>query len=427
MPTSRRGRTTVERERRPRRGRAAQRHLAVEQDAQTRPEHHAHVRGLLAQIRGGDGERGRRAAGTADAAVPRTRRPLVARRDDDERVQPGRAQDRAGERPVAEGGEGLGDADDRDPGGVERAAVGVRVDRALQAGQQLVGAAVDRKASRGGRLPAGDANRQDCRSGRDAADATRPAAAHEQARELRPVPLDACGLLRMLARECATVRIEHVDAVGHAAAEVRVRRIHAGVEQGDRHSGAVVAGRDGARAPPAPLCEGAARQRLRGERGRIGGAHRIDADHVIVAFEQGQPTRVDRRGETVERVRVDEVRDEPNTLPRELRRDLLLPGERRGRPVAHVRLARLAARLRDAVGEGRVPQDDDHPLADHHVAPLAVDESPPGRGPRACRISAGRALPAARQQEGESDDEHAGEPQAGQARDAYASRSRYRG
>ena len=40
-------------------------------------------------------------------------------------------------------------------------AVRVRVDRALQAGQQLVGAAVDREAARGGRLPAGDANRQD--------------------------------------------------------------------------------------------------------------------------------------------------------------------------------------------------------------------------------------------------------------------------
>ena len=54
-----------------------------------------------------------------------------------------RALDRARLRPVGEGGERLGERDQRDPGRVVGVAVAVRVDRALEPGDQLVGARVD--------------------------------------------------------------------------------------------------------------------------------------------------------------------------------------------------------------------------------------------------------------------------------------------
>ena len=86
----------------------------------------------------------------------------------------GGAGDGKSHRPVREGGERLGDADDRNARGVEDVAVGVRVDRPLEAGEQLVGAAVDGEAAVGARLPAGDSDRQDRRAGRDALDAAGP-------------------------------------------------------------------------------------------------------------------------------------------------------------------------------------------------------------------------------------------------------------
>ena len=112
-----------------------------------------------------------------------------------------RARDRARDRPVGERGERLGDADDRDARRVEHVAVGVGVDRQLEAGEQLVGAAVDGEPAFGARLPAGDADRQDRRAGRDAPDATRTAAADEQAGDLRAVALEPRRLVRVRARD----------------------------------------------------------------------------------------------------------------------------------------------------------------------------------------------------------------------------------
>ena len=192
-----------QRERRARRGGATERQLAVEQDAQPRPNDDANDRSLAAEICCADGERGGRTAGTADAAVPRPGRALVPRRDDDQRVQPGRARDRARDRPVGERGERLGDADDRDAGRVEHVAVGVGVDGQLEAGEQLVGPAVDGEPAFGVRLPAGDADRQDRRAGRDAPDTTRTAAADEQARDLRAVTLESHRLVRVCSAQRA--------------------------------------------------------------------------------------------------------------------------------------------------------------------------------------------------------------------------------
>ena len=222
---SRRGRDHLERERCARRGRAAERQLPVEHDAQPGPDDDANRRGLAAKIGRADGERGGRPARTADAAVARTGRALVPGRDDDERVEPRRAGDGARDRPVGERGERLGDADDGDAGRVEDVAVGVRVDRALEPGEQLVGPAVDGEPALGARLPAGDPDRQDRRAGRDTAHALRPAAADEQARDLGAVPLEPHRLVRMRPRERARVGIEHVDAVEQPVADERVRRV----------------------------------------------------------------------------------------------------------------------------------------------------------------------------------------------------------
>ena len=85
------------------------------------------------RVRGADGEGGRSAAGASDAAVGRAAGPVVAGGRDDERVEGEGPVGGAGERPVAEGCERLDDADERDPGGVVRVPVLVRVDGELEA------------------------------------------------------------------------------------------------------------------------------------------------------------------------------------------------------------------------------------------------------------------------------------------------------
>ena len=109
---------------------------------QARPQDDTNRRGVIAEVCRRDGERVGRAAGAADAAIARACRPLVPRRDDDERVEPRRSLDGAGDRTVREGRERLGHADDRDPRGVEDVPVGVGIDGALDPRQQLVGTAI---------------------------------------------------------------------------------------------------------------------------------------------------------------------------------------------------------------------------------------------------------------------------------------------
>ena len=140
------------------------------------------------QVGGADGERRRRAAGAGDAPEVRAGGAVVPGGGDDERPEPGRALDRARDGLVGEGRERLGEPDERDPRRVVRVAVRVRVDRAVEPGDELVAARVDRPAARGVRLPAGDADRQDRRPGRDAGEAGRPARADEQR---RPAPCRA--------------------------------------------------------------------------------------------------------------------------------------------------------------------------------------------------------------------------------------------
>ena len=179
--------------------------------------------------------------------------------------------------------------------------------------------------------------------------------------------------------------------------------------------------RSGRRRPPA---RSPAAQLIRRERRRIRRADGIHARHVAVALEQRERSAVDRGREAVEGSRVDEVGDELDPLARQPRRDLLLARQSGGRPAPHGRLGCVPARLGHAIGERRILEDDDHPLADGDGAPLAVDETTPGRRAsfdRPARLArSGRRRPRATPRPRRARRRAGG----GQVRDAYASRSR---
>ena len=370
-------------------------------------------------------ERVGRAARAADAAVARAGRPLVAGGHDDEGVEPRSALDGACDRAVREGGERLGHADDRDPRRVEHVAVGVGIDGALDPGQQLVGAAVDGEAALGARLPAGDADRQDPRGGDDAVDPARAASAGDQPGQLGSVPLEPRRLVRVRAGDPAALGVEHVEPVQQPVADERMRDVDAGVEKRDGDAAAVEARDADLRAAAPAGRERVARAAPRArERSRVGGPNRIDAEHVRVPLEQRERASVDRRREAVERARVDEVRHQLDALAREPRGDLLLRRQCPGRPLAHRRLGRRASGLGHPVGERRVLEHDDHPLADRDRGAVAVDEpAPRGRAvlrPRRATGRSGRRPRSAARRRSQARPRGGG----GQARDAYASRSR---
>ena len=121
-----------------------------------------------------------------------------------------------------------------------RVAVLVRVDGALQAGDQLVGARVDGPASAGVLLPARDADRQHRRARRHTGQPLRPAGAHQQARHLGAVPLEPGRIVGLGRRKGAEVAVaEDVDPVLNPPAQERLRAVDARVEQRDRDPAAV--------------------------------------------------------------------------------------------------------------------------------------------------------------------------------------------
>ena len=139
---------------------ASERHLAFEDDPQARADRHADVLRRPPVVGSSDRECLPGAARAGDAAVTGPRRPVVPSRCDNERVERQRPGDGTGRRAVLEGGVGLGHADDRDPRGVQGVPVAVRVDSALEAGDQLVRAGVDGPAAREVLLPARDPDRE---------------------------------------------------------------------------------------------------------------------------------------------------------------------------------------------------------------------------------------------------------------------------
>jgi len=234
--------------------------------------------------------------------------------------------------PLRERGVRLGDADQRDAHRVVRVAVAVRVDRTVEAGDQLVAAAVDEVLAVGRRLPARDADRKHGRLGRDAVQAGWAARADEQPGELGAVVLDLRGVLWVRARRCVVALVDEVEPGQDPTAQVRVREIDAGVEQRDRHAAAVVAGQLDGGPVAARRVERARREQRLGHRRRIGGAHWVDACDLRQVLEQRDSARVERGCEAVEHARVAEVGPDGDPLRRERRQDLLLRRKRLRRP-----------------------------------------------------------------------------------------------
>ena len=155
-------------------------------------------------------------------------------------------------------GERLDERDERDPGGIMGIAVPVRVDRALEAREQLVGARVDRVVPALVGLPAGDADREDGRAGRDpAGDRSGP---DQQPGHLGSVTLELGRIGGLRARPGIHRVADDVDPVEHVPVQVRLAEVHAGVEQRNRHAVAVDARErmPGAAGAGAPLVRTAA-------------------------------------------------------------------------------------------------------------------------------------------------------------------------
>jgi hypothetical protein len=142
------------------------------------------------------------------------------------------------ERAFAEGGEGLDERDQCDPGRVVRVAVSVRVDCALEARQELVRARVDRVVTPLVGLPAGDANRQHCRRGCDPAKTAWPVRPDEQPRHLGAVPLGLGRVGRLRVGFGVRAVGDQIDPVEHVAVQVRLAQVDTRVEQRDRHAAA---------------------------------------------------------------------------------------------------------------------------------------------------------------------------------------------
>ncbi len=163
----------------------------VECEVEAVPEDDAHVLGAAPRIDGTDGQRARRSARTADAAVPGAGVPVVPGGSDHERVQAQGTGRSACGRAVDEGGKWLADSDERDPGGVMRAAVPVGVDRTLEPGDQLVGAAEEAPGAARVLLPPGDPYRQEAGTRRNSCELGRALGAGHDARQLGAVALEA--------------------------------------------------------------------------------------------------------------------------------------------------------------------------------------------------------------------------------------------
>ena len=400
-----RGRTLLERglaqrrcaepERKPLLGgdRSGERSLPVEQDPEPGSQHEMHRGRGVTKVRGADRERGPRPAGPGDAAVAGPREAVVAGRGDDERVEPEGSGDRPRGRAVLERGERLGNPDERDPRRVECDAVGVRIDCALEPGNELVGATVDGPAPGRLSLPARDPDREHRRPAGDAVHLRRAFRADEQAGELGAVPLEAGRVVGAGLRLGILVSVDHVEALAHLPEHVRMVRLDAGVEQRDRHAGPVEARQlDGGPGTDARR-QLAFLDQCRGRRSRVRDAHGIDACDLRSALEVGDGAGIERRGEAGQHAGVAVLWLDLHALPGEPCDEQVVGGERGRGPAPLLRLGRLAARGSHLVGERRTVQDDDDALADRDLLARGADEAAPGRGRRLRFLVAGASGP----------------------------------
>jgi hypothetical protein len=192
--------------------RAEERQPLVEDHVEPAPQHDPNTRQRRARVGRADGDRARAARRSRNRAECRARTAVVAGGSDDDGVQVERSLDRARLRAVGERGVGLSDADHGNPHRIVRVAVAVRVNSALEAGDQLVAAAVDEILAVGPGLPAGDPDRQHLGTGCDAAQSARSARADEDARQLSAMPLELGRILRIRPGARIAVAADEIDA-----------------------------------------------------------------------------------------------------------------------------------------------------------------------------------------------------------------------
>jgi hypothetical protein len=157
---------------------------------------------------------------------------VVAGRSHHERAEVCRPRDGAGFGAVGEGRERLDHRGERDANGVVRGPVSVRIDGALEAGDEKVATAED-SLTRFRVLPAEDPERQDLSARSDA---------ESDSGHSGSMRLEARGLVRAALRGGISVPGDEVVPVPDMATKSRVHAIDACVEERDRDAAAVEAG-----------------------------------------------------------------------------------------------------------------------------------------------------------------------------------------
>ena len=306
-----------------------------------------------ASIGRGDGDGSWSTTGPGDAAVPRACTTVVAGRDDRQGIEAGRPRHGSRKRAIRERGIRLHHPDQRDARSVVCVAVVVRIDRRLEAGQDLVGTGVDGVPTFCVWLPAGDPYRQDRSSGRNAVEPSRAIRPGDDPCELGAMALGPAGNRRMRLCDATAPGVDDIDARENAAAEVGVRRVDSGVEQRDGHAGAV------------ETRDLQIRDRRRQDSTRLVGLgwvcdpHRKHADDLSIVVEKCERRRVESRREPVDHPGVPVLGRNSRTRSGQAGEELLLLADGGSCPRAHVSLCRLAARNAYALGErGRVEEND---------------------------------------------------------------------
>jgi hypothetical protein len=224
-------------------------------------------------------------ASGAEAGVP-----VVPGRRDNECPEIAGACDGAGLRAVREGSERLDHRREGDLHRIVRGAVAVRIDRALEAGNQEIAAPRHRRAFLGS-LPAEDPKRDDAGGRGDS---------KKQPRHPSPVGLEPGGLVRAPLRSCAPVAGNEVMARADSAAQSGMETIDSRVQERNRHTPAV----ESAQRDSGSLARPSARPYF----SRIHPPHGIDPHDERIALELRDRAAVETRRETVEHVGEAEVR-----------------------------------------------------------------------------------------------------------------------
>jgi hypothetical protein len=259
----------------------------------------------------------------------------------------------------------------------------VRIDGALEAGDQLIRSRVDGPAAGDVLLPAGDPDRQHRCSRGHAGEAFGAAGADEEAGHLRSVPLQSSRIVRLRSGGGLEVAVrKDVDPVLHAPAQERLSAVHPAIQQGDRHAASVEAGQHDRRSVGGAVGELALRQQRRGDRGGIRDADGIDAGDLRLPLEQRDRLRVERGRKAVDDTRVVVVHAHLDSMGGQRRENLLLGGDGGRGPLTLLRVGGAPARCRDALSKRRRLEHDDHALSDVDARPRAPGETAPRSGRR---------------------------------------------